>query len=56
MADRDRPLSGRELGDQHRALVRAGATPAFTLAWLRREVALWDRRDAERDAEADGPA
>lgn len=46
---RKRPLSGRELGDQHRALVRAGASPEFTLRWLRAEVDLWEQRDADKE-------
>jgi hypothetical protein len=37
----DRPLTGRELNEQHAALVAAGMDPLWTLRWLRRETDLW---------------
>jgi hypothetical protein len=41
MTDRPRPLTGRELNEQHKALVESGASSAFTLRWLRDETDLW---------------
>lgn len=43
-----RPLSGRSLSQQHKAMVDAGVDPAFRVAWLNRETAKWD--EAERIA------
>lgn len=30
---------GRQIGDQHRAMVAAGIDPAFRLRWLARQIA-----------------
>jgi hypothetical protein len=39
---RRRPLSGRELSQQHQAMVEAGVSALARLAWLRDEVDLWE--------------
>lgn len=36
-----RPLTGRELNAQHKALVEAGVSWRFTLNWLQRETDPW---------------
>lgn len=48
-----RPLTGRELNQQHKAMVEAGVSPEARLAWLRREVDLWTEPASQ--GEADGP-
>jgi hypothetical protein len=39
---RRRPLSGRELSQQHQAMVEAGVSALARLTWLRDEVDLWE--------------
>ena len=50
-ANERRPLTGRELYEQHKALVEAGASLAFRIGWLRREVDLWPERGTQREDE-----
>ena len=44
-ADTLRPLTGRELNEQHKALVEAGVDPLWVLRWLGREVDRWLQND-----------
>ena len=44
-----RPLTGRELNGQHKALVEAGMTAKFCLDWLRSEVAIWTEAKEKPD-------
>jgi len=36
-----RPLTGRELNEQHKALIEAGASWDFIMSWLHRELSRW---------------
>jgi hypothetical protein len=43
-----RPLTGRELNEQHKALCDAGVSWEFRMDWLRRETDLWVLEREER--------
>lgn len=48
----NRPLTGREFAQQHKALVDAGASLKFRIRWALRESSRWMAQLAEKDRDA----